>query len=70
MNLTDTIRKTARKSGLSVYMVAKRAGLPVSIAQRFMNGGGLRCETAEKLARGLDCRIVLEPVGKRKAKGG
>jgi hypothetical protein len=69
MNLTDTIRQAARKSGLSVYRLAKDAGLPVSIAQRFMKGGGLRCGTAERLAKALDYRIVLQPV-ERERKGG
>lgn len=63
MDLTNTIRQTARKSGLSVYAIAKRAGLPVSIAQQFMAGGGLNCRTAEKIAAGLGFKIVLQPVG-------
>jgi hypothetical protein len=68
MNLVSTIRQAAVKSRLSTYAIAKRSGLPASMAQRFMAGGGLTCETAEKLAKGLGLRIVLEPIGERRVK--
>jgi hypothetical protein len=68
MNLVSTIRQTAKKSGLSTYAIAKRSSLPISMTQKFMAGGGLNCQTAEKLAAGLGYRIVLEPIGERRAK--
>lgn len=62
MNIADKIRQAARKSGLSVYMVAKLSGVPISMTQKFMAGGGLHCETAERFATGLGYKIVLEAV--------
>jgi hypothetical protein len=68
MSIADTIRQAAKASGLSIYMIAKRSGLHVSMVQRHAAGGGLNCTTAEKIAAGLGYEIVLRPIKRKAAK--
>ena len=63
----DQIRKRFQESDLSAYMLAKRAGVRVSIVQAVRDGGDARGATIDKLARGLNCTIEVRPIKARKA---
>lgn len=67
VNLEKTLRDAARKSGLSVYALAKRAGLPVTTVQQFMGGRGMQLRTASRLCDVLALNLVPS---KRKAGAG
>lgn len=63
-DLADVLRRAVAASGLSLYAVAKRAALRVSLVQRFMHkpGAQLYTDSAERIAAALGCRIVLQPM--------
>jgi plasmid maintenance system antidote protein VapI len=59
----EFLRDTLRKSGQSVYAVAKATGIPQPVLHRFMAGEhGMTLRTAEKLMRhfGLELRPKTE----------
>ncbi len=61
MGWNDQIRRAIRDSGLSLYAVARDAGVTVSPVQRFMDGQhGMTVDTAEKIAPvvGLELRVT------------
>lgn len=61
------IRRAMKASDLSIYMIAKRAGLAVGVAQRIDKGErvGMTLRTAERIAKVLGYRLELRPA-KRK----
>ncbi|MCK6484404.1 MAG: helix-turn-helix transcriptional regulator [Phycisphaerae bacterium] len=67
MDIVQQILKLARARGISIYRLAKDADLGVAAVQRMVKGGGAKVSTAEKLARVVGCRLVLQPT-KRKQK--
>lgn len=56
-----------KASDLSVYMIAKQAGLAVGVVQRIDKGErvGMTLRTAERIAKTLGLRIVLQPIEER-----
>lgn len=57
--LSDQIREAVAGSGLSVYAVAKGAGIPEPSLHRFMHGTrGLTLESAEKVAEFFEMRLT------------
>ena len=50
--MTDQLRAAVLASGLSINHIAKGAGIPQPVLQRFISGArdNLRLDTAEKLA--------------------
>ncbi len=70
--LTLDIRDAIRRSGLSIYRIAKNAGLQVSIVQRIASGvrDNMTIATAQKIAGAVGYRLELRPVKRpRRAKG-
>jgi hypothetical protein len=60
MSLADHIRKAASDSGLSVYRIAKDAGVDQSLLNKFLTGSrlNLRLDIADRLFRFLGLRVV------------
>lgn len=57
--LSDQLRAAVAKSGLSIYAVAKGAGIPEPSLNRFMNGvRSLSLESAGKLAEFFQMRLT------------
>lgn len=58
--LADHIREAARDSGLSVYRLAKEAGVDQSTLNKFLSGGrdNLTLEIADRLFRVLGLRVT------------
>ena len=65
MDIPEQLRQIAHRQKVSDYRLAKDAGVVVSVIQQWQNGGGLRCDTAERIAAALGYKIALQP-----AKGG
>ncbi|MFQ5424664.1 MAG: helix-turn-helix domain-containing protein, partial [Phycisphaerae bacterium] len=61
------LRRAMKASDLSVYMIAKQAGLAVGVVQRIDKGErvGMTLRTAERIAKTLGLRIVLQPIEER-----
>lgn len=68
MNIDKILRKAVRDAAISNYRLAKDAGLAVSVVQAWARGGGLRLDTAERIAQALGCRIVLERTDEARAR--
>lgn len=66
MNVADKLRVEARRAKVTVYRMSKDSGIQVSAVQRWFDGGGLNVSTAEKLARVLGFKLVLEPIEKKR----
>jgi transcriptional regulator with XRE-family HTH domain len=66
--LAAILRDAARRSGLSVYQIAKESGVDQSTLNKFLNGdrGNLRLDVADRLFKYLGLRVVSQPRGKRK----
>ena len=62
------LRRAMKASDLSVYMIAKRARLAVGVVQRIDKGErvGMTLRTAERIAKALGPRLVLQPIEERK----
>jgi plasmid maintenance system antidote protein VapI len=67
-SLADHIREAARDSGLSVYRLAKEAGVDQSTLNKFLSGGrdNLTLGVADRLFRVLGLRVT-RPRPKRRA---
>lgn len=64
MNLGAELRRAIRRSGLTLYRVAKNAGLPYAVVHRFMRGErDVYLETASRLAESLG--LELKPKRKK-----
>lgn len=59
-SLADLLREAARDSGMSVYRLAKEAGVDQSTLNKFLNGGrdNLTLEVADRLFRVLGLRVT------------
>ncbi len=59
-SLADQLREAARDSGLSVYRLAKEAGVDQSTLNKFLAGDrdNLRLDVADRLFRVLGLRVV------------
>ena len=59
--ITEKIRSTIEKSGLSRYEIAKRSGVDAAVLSRFMSGkGSLKLESIEKLAPVLGLQLIAK----------
>jgi predicted transcriptional regulator len=59
MKLADQLRKTVKGSGLTLYAVAKRSGVPYAVLYRFMSGErDLRLDTADRLCKLFSMRLT------------
>jgi plasmid maintenance system antidote protein VapI len=59
--LVEQLKSAIANSGLTTYAVAKGAGVPQAVLQRFVNGErDIRLATAAKLAAYLRLRIVSD----------
>ncbi|MBN1512609.1 MAG: hypothetical protein JXB13_11400 [Phycisphaerae bacterium] len=66
-DLNETILEAARKSGLSMLQMSKRARIPYSGVHRWYTaGGGLTIETANRLCELF--ALELRPARKRKGR--
>ena len=66
--LAAAIRDAAGRSGLSVYRIAKDAGVDQSTLNKFLNGDrdNLRLDVADRLFRFFGLRVVSQPSKPRK----
>ncbi len=65
--LSETLKAAIKASGLTHYMIGKRAGVTPPMIARFMAGTrDLRLATADKLAEALG--LELRPVEIKKAR--
>ena len=63
--LSESLRAAIEDSGLTMYRVAKDAGLDFTVVSRFCHGQrDIRLETADRLAEYLG--LELRPVRKQK----
>jgi plasmid maintenance system antidote protein VapI len=70
MSLVDELRQAIADSGLTLYRVAKDAGLPYAVVHRFANGTrDITLGNAGKIAEVLGLRLVAAKEIERK-KGG
>ena len=68
MTMTQTLRKSVRASGLSLYAIAASSGLKRPSLSRFTAGTqSLRLDFADKLAAFFD--LELKPAARRPRKG-
>ena len=49
MKLSDTLRNEVKTCGISRYRISVETGIDPAVLHRFVNGGGLKLETAETL---------------------
>ena len=66
--LAAAIRDAAGRSGLSVYRIAKDAGVDQSTLNKFLNGDrdNLRLDVADRLFRFFGLRVVSQARAKQK----
>ena len=59
-SLADILRQAAQRSGLSVYQIAKEAGVDQSTLNKFLNGDrdNLRLDVADRLFKFFRLRVV------------
>jgi plasmid maintenance system antidote protein VapI len=58
-NIIDQLRRAMRDSGESEYAIAKAAGVPQSVVNRFVSGErGISLTTAAKLCEYLKLELV------------
>ncbi|HTU20887.1 MAG TPA: helix-turn-helix transcriptional regulator [Gemmataceae bacterium] len=56
--LSSQLKEAIQESGMSVYRIAKKAGITHAVVARFMSGErDLRLETASKIASVLDLSL-------------
>jgi transcriptional regulator with XRE-family HTH domain len=62
------LRETARRSGLSVYQIAKKAGVDQSTLNKFLNGDrdNLRLDVADRLFKFFGLRVTRPPERRRR----
>jgi transcriptional regulator with XRE-family HTH domain len=67
--LAAAIRNAAERSGLSVYRIAKDAGVDQSTLNKFLNGDrdNLRLDIADRLFRFFGLRVVSTTGKQRKS---
>jgi len=59
--VSQVLRETIRKRGLTAYATAKQAGVSVDAVQRFLNDRrGLNLETVDKIAESLELTLCDE----------
>lgn len=64
---SDALRRAIDESGLTMYRIAKDAGLDFSTLSRFCHGErGLRLESADKLAEYFNLEVRQPKKSKRK----
>ena len=66
MDIVEKLRIEARQANVSAYRLAKDTCIQVSAVQKWFDGGGLNCSTAEKIARVLGFKLVLQPIEKKR----
>ena len=60
-DLEKQIRMAIKKSGISVYQLAKDSEIPQPVLSRFVNGQrGINLSTASKIAQTLGLKLVLK----------
>ena len=57
-SISEEIREVIRRSGWTVYRVAKEAKVPASTIHRFMSGTGLSMGTLDKVAEVFDLHVT------------
>jgi len=58
-SLSEVLREAIRESGMTVYQIAKRAGISQIMVSRFISGErDIRLATADKLAQALGLKLV------------
>lgn len=69
MNHSDQLRRVISESGHSCNALGLSCGLSPRIIQRFVAGKAITSDSIDKLAEGLDLRLVelARPSRKRKA---
>ena len=63
MDIVEQLRREAARQGVTGYRLWKDSGVQVAAVQKWLDGGGLRCSSAEKLAAALGCKIILQQKG-------
>ncbi len=66
MDIVEKLRAEARRSKMTAYRLAKNTGVQISAVQKWFDGGGLNVSTAERIARVLGFKLVLEPIEKKR----
>lgn len=66
--LAAILRDAAKRTGLSVYQIAKESGVDQSTLNKFINGDrdNLRLDVADRLFKYFGLRVVSQPRGKQK----
>ncbi len=58
-SLSDTLRAAIRRSGKSLYQIAKDANVSQIVISRFLSGErDIRMETADRLAEALELKVA------------
>jgi transcriptional regulator with XRE-family HTH domain len=67
-SLAAILRETARRSGLSVYQIAKKAGVDQSTLNKFLNGDrdNLRLDVTDRLFKFFGLRVTRCPERRRR----
>lgn len=67
-SLAAILRDAARRSGLSVYQIAKESGVDQSTLNKFLNGDrdNLRLDVADRLFKFFRLRVSLDVRSKRR----
>ena len=70
--LSERLRKAVRESEMSRYQIWQQTGILQSVLSRFVNGGSVSLDTADKLAELLGLELVArsKPTQKRKKREG
>ena len=59
-SLSEDLRLAIRRSGKSVYQIAKAANVSQIVVSRFLSGErDIRMETADRLAEALDVKLAI-----------
>jgi plasmid maintenance system antidote protein VapI len=66
--LAAILRDATRRSGLSVYQIAKESGVDQSTLNKFINGDrdNLRLDVADRLFKYFGLRVTFDRRGKRR----
>ena len=70
--LSEQLRRAVRESEMSRYQIWQRTGILQSVLSRFVNGGSVSLDTADKLVELLGLELVAKskPTKKRNTKRG
>ena len=65
---SERLRRAVRESEMSCYRIWQRTGILQSVLSRFVNGGSISLDTADKLVELLELELVAKgkPTQKRK----